>query len=97
MVLLVNAPIHAGGPAFVAGSSYFDPTVKGTPVTWPQGVISYFTDQGDLSPTLLDPNADSFVAQAFGMWNAIPTSAILMTQAGHLAEHVSGTNFKVHT
>ncbi len=95
IVLLVHEPIVAGGPEFVAGASYFDPTVKGLPLTWPQGVISYFTDQGDLSPTLLAPNADSFVALAFGMWNSVPTAAILMTQAGHLTEDASGANFTV--
>jgi len=94
-LLLLNPPMHAGGPAFVAGTGYFDPTVKGTPVTWPQGVISYFTDQGDLSPTLLGPNADAFVASAFGMWNSVPTAAILMMQSGHLAEDVNGANFSV--
>ena len=93
MIVLLNCPVHAGGPEFVAGASFFDPTIKGVPVTWPQGVVSYFTDQGDLSPTLLGPNADSFVATAFGMWNSVSTSAILMTQAGHLAEDVNGANF----
>jgi hypothetical protein len=93
MITLLNYPVHAGGPKFVAGASFFDPTIKGVPVTWPQGVISYFTDQGDLSPILLGTNADSFVATAFGVWNSVPTSDILMTQAGHLAEDVNGTNF----
>ncbi len=75
-IVLLNCPVHAGGPEFVAGASFFDPTIKGVPVTWPQGVISYFTDQGDLSPILLGTNADSFVATAFGMWNSVtvPTS-----------------------
>lgn len=95
IVLLVHEPVIAGGPEFVAGASYFDPTVKGLPLTWPQGVISYFTDQGGLSPILLAPNADSFVATAFGMWNSVPTSAILLTQAGHLAEDVTGATFTV--
>ena len=62
-------------------------------MTWPQGLVSYYTDQGDLSRTLLGPNADSFVGAAFGMWNSVPTAATLMTQAGHLAEDVDGTNF----
>src|SRR5215475_11708254 len=96
LLLLLTGSSRAGGPEFVAGASYFDPTVKGTPLTWPQGVISYFTDQGDLSPTLLAPNADTFVGIAFGMWNAVPTSAILMTQAGYLAENVNGTNFTLN-
>jgi hypothetical protein len=92
-ILLLGLPMHAGGPEFVAGASYFDPTVKGTPLTWPQGLVTYYTDQGDLSPTMLGPNADAFVANAFGIWNSIPTSAILMTQAGHLAEDGGGVNF----
>jgi hypothetical protein len=95
ILLMLKPPMHAGGPALVAGASYFDPTVKGTPLTWPQGVISYFTDQGNLSPTLLGPNADAFVASAFGMWNSVPTAAILMMQSGHLAEDVNGANFSV--
>src|SRR5947208_14900033 len=95
MIVLLNCPVHAGGPEFVAGASFFDPTIKGVPVTWPQGVVSYFTDQGDLSPTLLGPNADAFVASAFGMWNSVPTAAILMMQSGHLAEDVNGANFSV--
>jgi hypothetical protein len=93
MIVLLNYPLHAGGPEFVAGASFFDPTIKGVPVTWPQGVISYFTDQGDLSPVLRGTNADSFVATAFGMWNSVPTAAILMAQTGHLAEDVNGAIF----
>src|SRR5438067_8380739 len=95
ILLMLHPPMHAGGPAFVAGATYFKPTVKGTPVTLPQSVISSFTDQGDLSPTLLGPNADAFVASAFGMWNSVLTAAILMMQSGHLAEDVNGANFSV--
>jgi hypothetical protein len=36
----------AGGPEFVAGASFFDPSVKGTPLTWTNGTLTYFTDQG---------------------------------------------------
>jgi IPT/TIG domain len=93
LLLLLYASSYAGGPEFVAGTSFFDPTVKGAPLTWPQPFISYFTDQGDLSPTMLGPNADAFVANAFGMWNAVSTSAIMMLQSGHLAEDVSSANF----
>ena len=44
--------LEAGGPHVVAGSSYFDPAVKGLPLTWSQGVILYYTDRGNLSPVL---------------------------------------------
>jgi hypothetical protein len=92
MMLALSALALAGGPAYVAGTSYFDPTVKGTPLTWPPGAINYYTDQGDLSPILLGANADSFVANAFGLWTSIPTGALSAVQAGHLAEDVSGAN-----
>jgi hypothetical protein len=51
-VLMLTAPQrgHAGGPRYVAGVSYFAAGTKGMPLTWAQGVINYYTDQGDLSP-----------------------------------------------
>jgi len=30
-IVLLNCPVHAGGPEFVAGPSFFDPTIKGVP------------------------------------------------------------------
>jgi len=65
-VLLRAVTARAGGPEYVAGASCFDPTTKGMPLTWVQGAINYYTDQGDLSPILLGPSADSFVATRFG-------------------------------
>ena len=88
-------PALAGGPRYVAGVSYFDPSTKGTPLTWSQGIINYYTDQGDLSPLLPGANADSFVADAFSRWTSVPTAALSSTLAGHLAEDVNGTNVSV--
>lgn len=82
----------AGGPEYVAGSSYFDPGTAGTPLTWAQGAVNYYTDQGNLSGVLPGPSADSFVANAFTLWTSIPTAAISATRAGQLAEDVNGTN-----
>ena len=82
----------AGGPAYVAGSSYFDPTTTGGPLTWAQGSITYYTDQGNLGSALPGPSADSFVASAFSLWTSIPTAGISATRAGQLAEDVSGAN-----
>src|SRR5437879_11902282 len=92
IIIALSALARSGGPAYVAGISYFDPSVKSTPLTWPQGAINYYTDQGDLSPILLGAKADSFVANAFGLWTSIPTAALSAVQAGHLAEDVSGAN-----
>jgi hypothetical protein len=49
-MLLLPQPLRAGGPRTIAGTSYFDPAVKGTPLTWSQGVVTYYTDRGNLSP-----------------------------------------------
>jgi hypothetical protein len=83
---------HAGGPAYVAGASYFDPAVKGTPLTWANGAVTYYTDQGNLSALLPGPSADAFVASAFAAWTSIPTAAVSALHAGQLAEDVSGAN-----
>jgi len=94
MLLLVlgAGDAHAGGPAYVAGSSFFDPSVKGAPLTWTGGSLNYYTDQGDLSPVLPGPSADAFVADAFSRWTLVPTAAIVATRAGQLGEDVSGAN-----
>ncbi len=82
----------AGGPAFVAGSSYFDPTTKGTPVVWAQGGVNYYTDQGSLSPMMSGAGADALVASAFSRWTAISTAAISAVRSGQLTEDVTGSN-----
>ena len=92
--LLVHAA-HAGGPLYVAGVSYFDPAVKGTPVTWYQGAVPYYTDQGDLSPLLPQVGANALVADAFSRWTNISTVALTAVPAGSLAEDVNGTNVTI--
>ena len=84
--------LRAGGPKCVAGTSYFDPSTTGQSLTWPQGQITYYTDQGDLSPLLPNASANSFVANAFGVWSSVPTAALAVTYAGSLAEDVNGSN-----
>jgi hypothetical protein len=83
---------RAGGPKCVAGNSYFDPTSAGQPLVWPQGLITYYTDQGDLSPILPNSSANSLVADAFAQWTSVPTAALLATNGGPLAEDVNGSN-----
>lgn len=95
IVFVFTLSSHAGGPKFVAGSSYFDPTMPGQPLIWPQGQITYFTDQGDLSPVLPNASANAFVANAFSQWTTIPTAAVTATSGGQLAEDVNGSNITV--
>src|SRR5207245_6307116 len=97
VMLIVPQLARAGGPRYVAGVSYFAAGTQGVPLTWAQGAVNYYTDQGNLSPILPGPTADAFVASAFSQWTSIPTAAIAATQAGHLAEDVSGANVVVNS
>ena len=94
LLMLVFLPRtgSCGGPLNVAGVSYFNQGVAGTPLLWPAGILNYYTDQGSLSP-VLDPNgADAFVADAFSRWTSITTAAVAANHSGQLAENVNGTN-----
>lgn len=88
---------RAGGPKYVAGTSYFDSTMTGQPLIWPLGEITYYTDQGDLSPILPNTAANSFVANAFSHWTSVLTATVSATSGGQLAEDVSGANVTVNT
>jgi len=92
VILLQLEKAFAGGPGYVAGVSYFDSSTLGTPLTWAQGTITYYTDQGDLSPVLPGPSADTFVADAFTQWTSISTAAIATVRGGQLGEDVNGAN-----
>ena len=96
LVFVVAEVAHAGGPKYIAGTSFFDPQVKGTPLTWNQGAVNYYTDQGDLSPILPQAGANAFVADAFSRWTSVSTAALSATRAGQLEEDVSGQNVIVN-
>jgi len=53
MALLAGAvaplTVRAGGPAYVAGVTYFNSGMAGQIVSWPQGRVTYYTDRGNLS------------------------------------------------
>ncbi len=86
---------RAGGPEYVAGSSYFNSSTMGQPLTWSLGQVNYYTDQGDLSPILPNSAANAFVSTAFAQWTAVATAALTATNAGQLAEDVNGSNIAV--
>jgi hypothetical protein len=86
-------PAYAGGPRWIAGSSYFNPSVLGQPLVWRNGVVNYYTDLGDLSPTVTRAQANAMVAAAAALWSGIPTAALQIDAAGSLAEDVNGSNF----
>jgi IPT/TIG domain-containing protein len=97
MVFISALLVRAGGPKSVAGTAYFDPTTTGKPLVWPQGTLSYYTDQGDLSPILPNVAANTFVASAFSVWTSVPTAALSLNSPGSLAEDVNGTNVTVNS
>src|SRR5579884_1855334 len=92
LILLYSTSLYGGGPLHVAGVSWFNPGIAGTPLLWSGGVVNYYTDQGNLSPVLNGAAADAFVADAFSRWTSIPTAAVAANRAGQLAEDVSGSN-----
>ncbi len=96
LVLACALFVRAGGPKCVAGTSYFDSSMAGQPLLWPQGIVTYYTDQGDLSPILLNASANNFVATAFSQWTSVSTAAISTSSGGPLAEDVNGTNVIVN-
>jgi len=89
-LLLVAGVAQAAGPRWVTGPPYFTAT-GGTPVAWYTTSPLYFTDPGDLSPTVNNATANTLVAAAAGVWN-VPTSAMTLAYGGSLAEHVSSAN-----
>jgi hypothetical protein len=97
IVLLFALLSRAGGPKYIAGVSYFQAPTAGQPLVWPQGLITFYTDQGDLSPALPNAAANSFVADAFSQWTSVPTAAIAAASGGQLAEDVNGTNVTVNS
>ena len=86
---------RAGGPKYVAGSSFFTSSTMGQPVTWPLGQVNYYTDQGDLSPILPNASANALVANAFSQWTSVSTAVLTATNSGQLAENVNGSDIAV--
>jgi hypothetical protein len=93
LVIFSPALLCGGGPAFIAGSGY-NPGIEGQPLVWANSSVSYFTDQGDLSPILPAAQADAFVAAAITPWTSAPGVGLTATLAGHLAEDVNGSNIQ---
>jgi hypothetical protein len=95
IVVLFAVLARAGGPKYVAGFSYFNPSTMGQPITWALGEVNYYTDRGDLSPILPNNSANVLVADAFAQWSSSSTAALTVISAGELAEDVNGSNIAV--
>jgi IPT/TIG domain-containing protein len=97
IVLVFAAIARAGGPVYVAGSSYFNSGTMGQPLIWSLGQVNYYTDQGDLSPILPNASANALVASSFLQWTSVSTASLTATNAGQLAEDVNGSNIAVNS
>ncbi|MGB0123009.1 MAG: IPT/TIG domain-containing protein [Silvibacterium sp.] len=86
------APAYAGGPRYVAGTSYFNAAMTGKPIVWANGNAAYYTDLGSLSASVNQSQANAMVAAAAAVWNAVPAAAVDIARAGSLSEDVNGTN-----
>lgn len=91
-IALSASAAYAGGPRYVAGTTYFDPAALGKPIVWANGQLRYSTDLGDLSASVNQVQANSMIAAAAAVWNAVPTAAVNIASAGSLSEDVSGAN-----
>ena len=91
-VLFAATCASAGGPAYVAGRSWFNPGLAGTPVRWAGTEVVYYTDQGDLNTLERQTGANALVAEAFSRWTGVPTAAISARRGGPLEQDVSGAN-----
>jgi hypothetical protein len=91
-LMLIPGVSGAGGPKYVAGSSFFDPAVMGQPVHWANGRVNYYVDQGALNANIDNARATSMVDAAAALWAAVPTAGVSLVRAGSLNEDVSGTN-----
>jgi hypothetical protein len=99
LLALLLAPVAgwAGGPKYIAGTSYFDSAVVGTPVHWSGGVVNYYVDRGDLSGTLDHATATAMVDAAAALWSAVATAGVTLTDQGALNENVTGANVQVNS
>lgn len=89
---LSAAMVFGGGPRLVAGSTYFQPGVMGQPLHWANGQLTYYVDQGPMSPTVSNQQGVAMVDAAAALWSAVPTAGVKLSNGGSLNEDVNGTN-----
>ena len=92
LLILSPAASNAGGPRLVAGTTWFNPGLAGTPIHWANGQVSYYVDQGPLSATVSNQQATGMVDAAAALWSAVPTAGVSLVRKGSLNEDVSGAN-----
>jgi hypothetical protein len=92
-VFFAAKPAWAGGPRWVAGSSYFNASIEGQPIT-AAGKLNYYLDQGPLSAAVSNAQAAAMIEGA-RQWDLVTTAVVNVGYAGTLAEDVNGSNIVV--
>lgn len=90
--IFMPVSLVAGGPKYIAGTSFFNPAVLGQPVHWRGGVVRYYVDQGSLNAQITNQQATAMVDAAASIWSAVPTAAVTLINTGSLNEDVSAAN-----
>jgi hypothetical protein len=89
--------VLAGGPKYIAGTTYFNAAVLGQPLHWAGGRVNYYVDQGPLSNTVSNAQATAMVDAAAALWSAVPTAGVMLTDMGPLNEDVNGADIQVNS
>jgi hypothetical protein len=97
LVLLAPATALAGGPKYIAGTSFFNSAVAGQPVHWAGGEVNYYVDQGPLSATVTNQQATAMVDAAAALWSAVSTAGETLTRKGSLNEDVNAADIQVNS
>jgi hypothetical protein len=92
LILFAPAVLCAGGPKWVAGTTYFDPGVVGQPVRWANGAVNYYVDQGPLNTQITNQQASAMVDSAAALWSSAPAAGVLLKKSGQLSEDVNSAN-----
>jgi len=96
LAICACAPALAGGPKYVAGTSFFNPAVEGQLIHWAGGAVNYYVDRGPLNSAIPNQQATAMVDAAAALWSAVPTAGVTLTDKGQLNEDVTGANVLVN-
>jgi len=88
LAVLTVIAARAGGPLYVGGPL---PMAEGVPFVWTINPLTYWTDLGKLG-TLTNAEANTMVAQAFQVWQDVPTATISFSRSGALGGDVTASN-----
>jgi hypothetical protein len=96
LLALAQTAAFAGGPKYVAGTSFFNAAFEGQPVHWAGGQVNYYVDQGPLNSAIDNRQATAMVDAAAALWSAVPTAGVTLVDKGQLNENVNGSNVLVN-